>query len=82
MQSLSLFLFRLRNNDAISSHYVFSLIKGDDVLFSDGTKGKIVKMGWMETMVRSSDELVVGIPNTQVRSMFSSGLLFTSAKPN
>ena len=43
------------------------LSQGDDVRFSDGTSGKIEKLGWFETMIRNSDELVVGIPNTQVR---------------
>lgn len=40
--------------------------QGDEVRFSDGTGGIIVKMGWLETMIRNSDELVVGIPNTEV----------------
>mmetsp|Transcript_18563 Transcript_18563/g.38503 ORF Transcript_18563/g.38503 Transcript_18563/m.38503 type:complete len:531 (-) Transcript_18563:143-1735(-) len=42
------------------------MYEGDEVRFSDGTSGVIVKMGWMETMIRSSDELVVGIPNTDL----------------
>ncbi|KAL7544109.1 hypothetical protein ACHAXR_013587 [Thalassiosira sp. AJA248-18] len=50
----------------LTLHLSDKIFEGDDVRFSDGTSGKIEKMGWFETMIRNSDELVVGIPNTQL----------------
>lgn len=50
----------------ITLHLSDKMFEGDDVRFSDGTSGKIEKMGWFETMIRNSDELVVGIPNTEL----------------
>lgn len=46
--------------------------QGDTVRFSDGTSGKIENMGWFETYIRNSDELVVAYPNSQVRWNHSS----------
>eukprot|EP00978_Attheya_sp_CCMP212_P023728 scaffold73224_cov58-Attheya_sp.AAC.2 len=43
-------------------------LEGDEVRFGDGTSGVVVDMGWMETTLRSSDELTVTIPNTQLSS--------------
>jgi hypothetical protein len=51
----------------ITLHLSEKLFEGDDVRFHDGTSGQIVSMGWFETMVRNSDEIVVGVPNTEVR---------------
>jgi len=51
---------------ALTLHLSDKMFEGDDVRFSDGTSGKIEKMGWFETIIRNSDELVVGIPNTQL----------------
>jgi len=39
---------------------------GELVKFGDGTSGTVVKLGWMETVLRSSDNLVVAVPNTQL----------------
>mmetsp|Transcript_15824 Transcript_15824/g.34086 ORF Transcript_15824/g.34086 Transcript_15824/m.34086 type:complete len:211 (+) Transcript_15824:1040-1672(+) len=50
----------------LTLHLSDKIFVGDDVRFYDGTQGKIEKMGWFETMIRNSDELVVGIPNTQL----------------
>ncbi|KAL3826946.1 hypothetical protein ACHAXA_006026 [Cyclostephanos tholiformis] len=47
-------------------HMSDKMFEGDDVRFSDGTSGRIVKMGWFETMIRNSDELVVGVPNSEL----------------
>mmetsp|Transcript_15564 Transcript_15564/g.33090 ORF Transcript_15564/g.33090 Transcript_15564/m.33090 type:complete len:534 (-) Transcript_15564:369-1970(-) len=52
--------------NGLTLHLSEKMYEGDEVRFSDGTSGVIVKMGWMETMIRSSDELVVGIPNTHL----------------
>lgn len=41
--------------------------EGDEVHFGDGTKGFIVKMGFLRTKVRLYDESVIDIPNSQVR---------------
>ena len=39
---------------------------GDKIWLDDGTVGHVQNMGWLNTMVRRSDELVVRIPNTQI----------------
>lgn len=40
--------------------------EGDWVTFGDGTSGQIVKIGWMLTTIRHSDELVEVIPNSKL----------------
>jgi small-conductance mechanosensitive channel len=40
--------------------------EGEEVSFGDGTKGVIVKMGWMQTLIRGPDEMITSIPNTQL----------------
>ena len=40
--------------------------EGDWVTFGDGTSGQIVKIGWMQTTIRHSDELVEVIPNSRL----------------
>ena len=55
----------------LTLHLSEKMYEGDSVRFSDGTSGNIEKMGWFETMIRNSDELVVGIPNTEVRYMYT-----------
>ena len=57
----------LKLMSGVTLHLSEKMYEGDDVRFSDGTSGNIEKMGWFETMIRNSDELVVGIPNTEVR---------------
>jgi len=39
---------------------------GEFVRFGDGTSGTVMKLGWMETILRSSDNLIVAVPNTQL----------------
>jgi len=39
---------------------------GDDVAFGDGTKGKVMKLGWMETVMRESDNTITAIPNSKL----------------
>ena len=51
----------------LTLHLSEKMYEGDSVTFSDGTSGTIEKMGWFETMIRNSDELAVGVPNTEVR---------------
>ena len=46
--------------------------EGEKILLNDGTTGLVQKLGWLNTHIRRSDELVVRIPNTQIsRSRFS-----------
>jgi small-conductance mechanosensitive channel len=35
-------------------------------LLQDGTTGTVQKLGWLNTHLRQSDELIVRIPNTQI----------------
>jgi small-conductance mechanosensitive channel len=37
---------------------------GDSVKFGDGTSGKIIKLGWMETVLRQSDNVMTSVPNS------------------
>lgn len=39
------------------------IYEGDSVQFSNGVSGTIVKLGWMETVLRCSDEVMMSIPN-------------------
>jgi len=40
--------------------------EGEKILLQDGTAGTVQKLGWLNTHLRQSDELVVRIPNTQI----------------
>jgi small-conductance mechanosensitive channel len=42
------------------------MFEGDSVRFSYSTSGTIAKMGWFETMIQNSDDVVVGVPNSQL----------------
>ena len=42
------------------------IYEGDMVKFGNGIEGKIVKMGWMETILRGSDEIMVSVPNADL----------------
>jgi small-conductance mechanosensitive channel len=42
------------------------LYEGDDVHFGNGISGTIVNLGWMETVLRSSDESLLSVPNTEL----------------
>jgi small-conductance mechanosensitive channel len=47
---------------------------GDEVKFGDGTSGRIIKMGWMETVLRGGDNIITSIPNSQLASQKISNL--------
>jgi len=40
--------------------------EGEEVLFGDGLSGTIVKMGWMETVIRKEDDYLINIPNSEL----------------
>jgi small-conductance mechanosensitive channel len=42
------------------------LYEGDSVQFGSGQSGTIVKLGWYETVLRGSDEIMVSIPNADM----------------
>ena len=50
----------------LTLHLSEKMFEGDSVRFSDGTSGKITKMGWFETMIKNSDNVVVGVPNSEL----------------
>jgi small-conductance mechanosensitive channel len=37
---------------------------GDSVTFGDGTSGKVIKQGWMETVLRQSNNIMTSVPNS------------------
>jgi len=39
---------------------------GEDVLFGNGIKGKIIKVGWLETIIREGDSTFTVIPNSML----------------
>ena len=39
--------------------------EGEKIMLKDGTVGNVIKLGWLNTHIRRSDEVVVRIPNTQ-----------------
>ena len=41
---------------------------GDNVSFGDGTSGKVMKLGWMETILRGGDNILTRVPNTLLSS--------------
>ena len=47
---------------------------GEYVQFGDGTTGTIVKMGWIETTLRGSNDLMISVPNTQLAGQRVSNL--------
>jgi small-conductance mechanosensitive channel len=48
--------------------------EGDKVQFGNGIGGTIVKMGWMETMIRGPDEITLTVPNADLASQHVSNL--------
>lgn len=42
---------------------------GDQILLGDGTHGRIVSTGWLNTEIRGSNELITRIPNTQLANI-------------
>lgn len=47
---------------------------GDFVMFGDGSTGTVIKMGWMETQLRATDNSIIKIPNSQLASQKMSNL--------
>jgi small-conductance mechanosensitive channel len=47
---------------------------GDSVLLEDGTSGTVIKMGWMETRLRATDNSIIKIPNSQLANQKISNL--------
>jgi small-conductance mechanosensitive channel len=50
------------------------LYEGDVVEFNNGLSGTIERMGWMETVVRGSDEKMIAVPNTEFMKLQVSNL--------
>jgi len=50
------------------------IYEGDSVRFSNGQSGTIHKLGWMETVLRGSDEVMVSIPNADLANQHVSNL--------
>jgi len=50
------------------------IYEGDDVQFGNGESGKIENLGWMETIIRRGDEVMVSIPNSQLLNQKVSNL--------
>jgi small-conductance mechanosensitive channel len=42
--------------------------EGDSVKFGNGLEGTVVKMGWIETVIRGSDEIMMTVPNSDLAS--------------
>jgi small-conductance mechanosensitive channel len=47
---------------------------GDAVLLGDGSSGTVIKMGWMETQLRATDNSIIKIPNSQLANQKISNL--------
>lgn len=52
------------NGLALSASDAFRV--GDSILLGDGTSGTVTNMGWLNTDIRGTDEMVIKIPNTQL----------------
>ena len=50
------------------------IYEGDVVEFSNGIKGTVAKLGWVETVLRGSDEILLSVPNTDLSSQRVSNL--------
>lgn len=42
------------------------VLPGEKVEFGDGTSGKVMRMGWMETVIRGSDNTITSVPNAKL----------------
>lgn len=40
--------------------------EGESIVLGDGSKGEVQKLGWLNTLIRGNDEMVLRIPNTQI----------------
>ena len=52
----------------------WNLDVGDIVSFGDGLTGKVIRLGWLETLIRGSDNIVTRVPNTALSSQKVSNL--------
>ena len=50
------------------------LYEGEQVVFGNGVKGTVVKLGWMETIFRGNDEVMVAVPNSDLAAQKISNL--------
>jgi len=50
------------------------IYEGDEVRFGNGKAGTIVRLGWMETELRGSDDIRISIPNTDLVNQAVSNL--------
>lgn len=50
------------------------IYEGDFIRFSNGLKGTIEKLGWMETIIRGPDEVMVSVPHTDLVKLHVSNL--------
>jgi len=50
------------------------IYEGDKVRLSNGQEGTVAKLGWMETVLRGSDEIMVSIPNADLAKQHVSNL--------
>jgi small-conductance mechanosensitive channel len=50
------------------------IYEGDSIQLSSGQKGTIVHLGWLETTLRGSDEVMVSIPNADLLKQHVSNL--------
>jgi small-conductance mechanosensitive channel len=44
------------------------IYEGDKVRFGNGISGTVVKLGWMETIIRGTDEILLTVPNADLAS--------------
>jgi small-conductance mechanosensitive channel len=79
--SVGTLAFSLASKDLVSQFIsgVFlsassKVYKGDDVLFGDGTRGTIVKLGFVDTVLRSGDNYLTSVPNSKLANQKVSNL--------
>lgn len=79
--SVGTLAFTLASRDLVSSLLsgIFltasqKMYVGDNVIFGDGTSGKVIKLGWMETTLRGGDNIVTRVPNTMLANQKVSNL--------
>ena len=71
--SVSTLAFTLASQDLVSQFVSGLLLStsnkvypGDDVKFGDGTQGTIVKLGWVDTILRGGDNALTSVPNAKL----------------
>jgi small-conductance mechanosensitive channel len=73
LSSVGTLVFSLASKELVSEFLASLAIQGtnmysegETILLKDGTNGIVQKLGWLNTHIRRSDEVVVRIPNTQI----------------